>query len=141
MDPLATVTDLGNWLAEDLTDSDRAPAVLDHASSLVRIAAGVTWLDPATVPDGIAQITVRVAARFWGNPSGLKSATTGPFSGTFGDMELTAGERAEIAQIINPGSRRGIGTISTTRGPLETELIFVEVTNSAKPIEVSREPW
>ena len=141
MDPLATVADLGAWLNETLTTDARAAAVLDHASSLVRIAAGVTWLEPAVVPDGIPQLVVRVAARMWQNPSGLKSATTGPFSGTFGGMELTVSERAEIQRILNPGSLRGIGTISTTRGPIETPSIYVDVVGSDQPIEVSREPW
>lgn len=142
MDPLATVTALENWLGDDLSDSfDRAFAMLDHASALVRIAAGETWSSGA-VPDGIPQLVVRVAARMWPNPNGLRSSTTGPFSGTFAENELTPAEKSEVWAIVHPGERRGLGTISTTRGPLETESVWVNVGGSDKPIAaISREPW
>lgn len=142
MDPLATPDQLAAWLEEDLDGSyERAAAVLDHASALVRIEASETWL-VAAVPDGIPQLVVRVAARMWPNPTGLRSSTTGPFSGTFGDAELTGGEKQEVWQIMHPGQRRGLGTISTTRGPLETDTIYVDVAGQDKPMPVlSRDPW
>ena len=122
MTSLATPAQLGAWVSQSLDTDTRAAAVLDHASALIRTEAGLTW-ESGTIPDGIPQLTVRVAARFWLNPSGLQSSTTGPFSGTFGEMQLTAAEKQEIWQILNPGKRRGIGTISTTRGPIETRNV------------------
>ena len=144
MEPLATPTALGAWLGEDVDADgfyDRAIAVLDHASALVRIEAGQTW-QAETPPDGIPQLVVRVAARMWPNPSGMINTSAGPFSGTFTGAELTQSERAEIKVILNPGARRGLGTISTTRGPIDTESIYVDVVGSDKPIPaLSREPW
>lgn len=133
MDPLATVAELGVWLDEDLTGSDHAAAALDHASSLVRVAAGQTWQTTAP-PDGIGQLVVRVAARMFTNPSGVSYATAGPYSGSFAGIELTNAERSEIHQILHPGGRRGLGTISTTRGPFETPGVYVDVAGSDKPL-------
>ena len=142
MDSLATVAALGTWLNEILDDNDpRAIAVLDHASNLVRIAAGTTWLSPSPIPDGIPQLTVRVAARLWQNPTGLASTTTGPFSATFAGEELTQAERNEVRRILNPTGIRGLGTISTTRGEFpDVASIYVNVAGSDKPIQVTREP-
>lgn len=102
MEPLAQPDALAAWLGESVDDDyERAVAVLDHASTLVRVEAGVTW-EGTTAPDGIAQLVVRVGARLWLNPSGLVSSTTGPFSGTFGSAGLTDDERAEIWRIVHP---------------------------------------
>ena len=82
MTALATPAQLGAWINQTLDEADpRALAVLDAAAALIRTEANETWAT-SDVPDGIPQLCVRVAARFWLNPAGLTSSSTGPFSGS-----------------------------------------------------------
>ena len=133
--PLATADALSTWLGVDAftdTDATRADAVMNNASTAVRVEAGRNWVDGAgenlvDVPLGIAELVVRVAARAWPNPTGNKSQTTGPFSATFGDIELTAAEKAVIARILTPpGSQpSGLWVLKTTRGDFNTGTIYL----------------
>lgn len=81
LSPLVGVTDLAEWVGQDIPVSDaRAAAVLSRASALVRSEAGQAWDDPDTVPDDVKTIVVQAAARVWLNPSAAIQRTAGAFS-------------------------------------------------------------
>ncbi len=149
---LATPAALAAWLGVTITDDDRAQAVLRAASTLVRARAGENWVDAAgylaaDIPDGIPQVVVAVAARVWVNPTGASSSTTGPFSSAWPvGFALTDDEAAMVDAAMGATRVRGLGTISTTRGPVETTDVWVDVVGDAQlPAEIpshpTRGPW
>jgi hypothetical protein len=120
---LATVDDLGDLLGTTIPDGlvARAEGVLDDASAMVRAGAGQTWVDPVTglltnPPGEIVALTKRIAARLWTNPTSVTQRTAGPFSESLGTL-IDDDDRA-VLDGYRPTS--GLGTISTTRGCLET---------------------
>lgn len=144
--PLASADDLAAWLGITLTPAqhDRADVVMLHASSAVRVHARRNWIDADgeldEVPEGIPEIVVQVAARMWANPSGLDSQTTGPFSATFGTIELTDNEKDAISAALRSGTS-GLWTLATTRGTTPDTSGLVAVVGSDKPLPVFAEPW
>lgn len=147
--PLADSGALEDWLGVTFADGaeqDRADAVLAHASAAVRVYARRNWVDEEgeldEVPEGIPEIVVRVAARMLANPSGLQSRTTGPFSATFGELELTDAEKDAISATLR-STTGGVWTLATTRGLTpDTSTILVPVVGSDEPLPVSLdEPW
>lgn len=126
--PLATVEELGTKLGITIPDDlvTRAEQVLFDASSTVRAEAGQTWLDDTgsltVVPDDIITMTLRVAAKMWANPTETTQRTAGPFSESLQGL-LDDNDRTTLNR-HRPFS--GLGTISTTRGCLETPAVCDE---------------
>lgn len=128
---LATPAALAAWLGAPVDDA-RAQAVLSAASTLVRARAGENWVDAAGqleagIPDGIAQVVVLVAARAWANPTGASSSGASPFSAAWPvGFALTEAEADMVDAAMETTSFRGIGTLPTTRGDLETAPVLDE---------------
>ncbi len=136
--PLAGVDDLGTWLGAELPASStpRAVAILSAASTLVRQHTGRAWVDgdgptsDATDDpvrfDAVQQVVVLVAERVWKNPNGNTQQTTGPFGATVADWAaLGLALRDEEKEMLGgtSGGIPGLGTISFTRGDLETPAV------------------
>ena len=149
--PLAPVDALEAWLGVTLTGValDRAAAVLDAASAMVRAEAGLDWTTTTTsdddevvvtldedIPADVVSIAVRIAANMWANPSGATQQSTGPFSVTHG-AALTETDRTLLGRFRAHG---GLFTISTTRGDLETDSVYVDVVGTDEPLPVGP-PW
>jgi hypothetical protein len=102
--------------------------VADDGTSL--IYAGSTDADLLLAADLLQSVTIEAAKRRLANPDGVTSSseTTGPFSEsvTFeaDNVFLSRQEKADIDHAVTlaypSGGFTGLGTISTTRGPLET---------------------
>lgn len=148
---LATPAALAAWLGAPV-DEARAQAVLSAASTLVRARAGENWVDAAGqleagIPDGIPQVVVLVAARAWANPTGTSSTAAAPFSAAWPvGFALTEAEAEMVDAAMGSTPVRGLGTISTTRGPLETGDVWVDVEGGAPlpvgvPDHPTRGPW
>lgn len=129
---LATAEALAGWLGVEFDDdeAEQAEVVLAHASAAVRNEAGVNWVDAdgelTELPVGIAELVVRVAARWRDNPTGLRSESTGPLRAEFDGLELTEAERAAIARAMRKPTS-GLFVIETTRSDPETATVFLDV--------------
>lgn len=128
--PLASIDDLQARLPETIAESDeaRAEAVLEDASTLVRAEAGTTWVTDdeldEDIPDIIVIVTLAAARRGFLNPDGFTQETLGDHSvsyGARGAVYLTAEEKSLIAAAVG---NFALGTISTTRGDLETPAVL-----------------
>lgn len=123
----------------DCPDPQRAIHVLWAASTRVRREAGQSFVGddgnlidmPAMAADLLRSVTLEAARRRLANPEGAttRSETMGPFSTSTtvaaDNVYLTKAEKADIAEAVRlayptDGGFTGLGTISTTRGPLET---------------------
>lgn len=147
---LATFSDFAARFGTD-ADATRVQAILLDASTVVRSAAGLTWVDEdnalSGVPDEAVTVTLWVAKRAYDNPDGYVSETLDGYSyraadGTLPGVYLTKSE----AQMI----RRAVGAASTVRsqravrpGLLETANAteFVEVEGSDEPMPWAAIPW
>lgn len=119
--PLASVTSLGLRLGITLAgaDADRAAAVLDDASALIRAEAGTAWVDEAEqlsgVPAVAESIALAVAYRAYRNPDGVSQTSLGDASVSYdrgtgqAAVYLTRDERRAV--------RRAAGT--TAVGAIE----------------------
>jgi hypothetical protein len=138
--PLAVVADLDALLEVDVTDTDRAEALLASASTLVRAATGSAWVDAngdllweaATdanlklVGDALTDVTVAAAARAYRNPSGETQKSVGDVSVSYGGsaasgVYLTDDEKrmlAEAVALYRGRSAPGLWTLSTTRSEI-----------------------
>lgn len=141
--PLVSTYDLADFVGDDsIDDSKRAAAVLSMVSAYVRAAAGQTWIDPTTtlltdVPDVIAAVVLKAAARIWQNPNGATQVTKGPFSEQFAagpsvGAVLTEDEKAVCAS-FNQRSHGGLRTICVTRDDFPLDR-YVKVDEDGKPI-------
>lgn len=105
--PLATLPQLEARLGRTLTvqaDIDRANALLEDASSLVRFEAGEDWVDPDTgaltaVPDVATTITLAASVRAWFNPAQVQSEQLGAAMVRFGDVWLTGAEADRLGRL------------------------------------------
>jgi len=135
--PLAGVTELADWIGEPITadsaDGKRAAMCLRVASALVRTESGRTWADDAgqlvtPVPESAVMVTLYCASRVYDNreaqtQGGLDDAQAAwkvDESGAY----LTASEKRQLAPLRAAGRSR-IGTIETTRGPVESGAGYV----------------
>lgn len=125
---LADAQALKVWLGLSTIDLDRADAVLEAASAIVRDVAGDDYTDE--VPAKVAAITVQVAARMWENPGGLESETAGQWTGRYSREWITQAEEQTLAK-TKPTS--GLWTLSTTRGEFEVDG-YVSVAGQDKPV-------
>ncbi len=105
----------------DLDDYARAEAVLQDASALVRLEAGLTWVNVANqlaadLPDVAVAVTVAAARRAFVNPDMLASESIQDYSSTFSstspDIYLTKAERKALRRVTG---RSGLWTLATTR--------------------------
>jgi len=104
----------------EVGDLARAQAALDDASALVRVEAGITWLNAADelfeVPDVAVAVTIAAARRAFVNPDMIASESIQDYSTTFSssssDIYLTKAERLAIRRITG---RSGLWTLATTR--------------------------
>jgi hypothetical protein len=117
----------------DAADEDRAQAVLDDASALVRAdACGEDWVDDddelEEVPDVIVAIVVAVAVRAYRNPDGVRSESIGTYSVAYADSStavfLTEGERRLIRRAAGC---TGIGSISLEGEWTTNPAVYVPV--------------
>jgi hypothetical protein len=143
---LATLDDLEPLTgAIAASDVERVTKLLAMASEVVRAYAATTWLNededdvedvPAQLPDVVAAIVERATR----NPMGITQESAGPFSRSFGAdasqrLYLTAAERMVVRAAVG---RTSIGTLPTSRGPLETRAVDVlSVWGDDAPIEVT----
>lgn len=130
---------------DELTDVElaRAQAALDDSSTLVRTEAGKTWVTDdeldEDIPDVVVMVTLSVARRGLLNPDGYRQETLGDHSVTYGgpdSLYLTDAEKGLIASALG---NFALGTISTTRGNLETAPV-VDCYNLDDSVEESA-PW
>lgn len=129
--PLASVEDLEEALGVEVDNEGQANSLLRRASAIVRAFARQTWLnddetDLVDVPADIPDLVVGMVERATRNPTGVtqEQEQAGPFSRSrsFGAdasqrLYLTRSDKLVIGAVTGSA---GIGTISTTRGPLET---------------------
>ena len=132
---LATIIDLEDRLGAPVPSglAPQAYARLRDASAIVRAYAGVSWLDDngdlGDGPDGVVGVVASMVERASRNPDGVMQETAGPFNRSFG---ATAAERlymtkAERMVVRAAAGRSSIGTLSTTRGEIETADIHVGI--------------
>lgn len=136
----ATVDDLDALLDVDVTDLDRAEALIAAASTLVRAETGSAWVDAdgnlewaATtdeklnlVGDALTSVALAAAGRAYLNPKGSVSEGTGPFTIQRGQeaangVYLTDSERQTIAAAValqRGSTSPGLWTLGTTRNDL-----------------------
>lgn len=147
--PLASLTDFEVRLGRPLEgpEAARAEAALSDASEIIRAHAETNWSE-GEVPGAIQVITLAAARRVWDNPDGRTSTTEGLGAHNEGatwanpttDVYLTASEKATIDKVV--GRRSGLGTISITRGPLETAgADYLPVTYEPSGLPGKPMPW
>ncbi|MBB2956791.1 hypothetical protein [Pseudoclavibacter helvolus] len=145
--PLATVTDLAEWIGEDISeeaDAKRALRCLRAASVLVRNVTGKTWLDEAggllaNRPDDVEMVTVYCASRIYDNREALTQGSLDDHSESFKVQEagayLTATEIRTLEALTATRKHGGLGVVATTRRPAPTVSGLVP-TPDGQPI-----PW
>jgi hypothetical protein len=118
--PLATLAQFEARIARTLTDQtdiDRANALLEDASSLVRFEAGEDWVDEAgalaAVPDVATTITLSASVRAWYNPAQVQSEQLGAAMVRFGDVWLTGAEADRLRRL---GDDSTLHTVELTGG-------------------------
>jgi hypothetical protein len=113
--PLATLAQLEARIGRTLTDQadiDRANALLEDASSLVRFEAGVDWVDDmgalTAVPDVAVTITLASSVRAWYNPAQVQSEQLGAAMVRFGDVWLTGAEADRLQRLNDDGAFKSV---------------------------------
>ncbi len=119
---LTTIEQVEAVVGRFLTDIlPRVNTLIVLASALVSDEMGYA-VDPVPIPSEVTAVTTGVVARAIFNPSGATQDTTGPFSATWQGAQvgiyLTESERSRLARML--GGRRGLWTLGTTRGDVET---------------------
>jgi len=130
----ATTDDLAVALGVDAVDNeDQAQFLLDRAWAIVRAYAGhpATWLDDDGNPTDqidpdIPPVIVGMVDRATRNPTGTTQETAGPFSRSFGSDAAQRLYLTKMDKLVIRGGLglSGLGTISTTRGDLETPSVI-----------------
>lgn len=137
MELFADIADLEARLGRQLSSGelDRARAVLDDASALVREEVGYTvWMDsvtgafdPALVPGSVRAIVLRAAERAMRNPGGFSAESAGDYSyqrtGVQMGVYLTDGEIKLLRRAVK---RTGLWTQPLTRGDTYGDIVFME---------------
>lgn len=146
---LATVDDLEIRLGQTL-DADQRPQaewLLRYASALIRAYTGRDYLDDDgnlinPLPDGVPEVCVEIVFRAVTNPTGATQQSAGPYALSLGPeaaqrMFLSAQDKI----ILGPKSRRPkLWTQPTTRGDIETETVYVPVSNDGEPLPLLADP-
>ncbi len=125
--PLASPTDLGDFLDEEIAEDDpRAVSVLSIASNLVRAYVG--WAeDPEVVPSAATDVTIDVAARVWLNPAGLESDGIDDVQRRFGAKAherfyLTAANKMMLDPLRPKTRTGGLYTVSVHDGRTDSTI-------------------
>lgn len=112
--PLTSVSELERRLGgtiTDATEADRAAALIDDASALVRHAAGQVWVDAegdlTAVPDLAVTITLGAALRAWYNRADVDSQQLGVVTTRF-RVALTAAETEKLAGLFRTNSIQSV---------------------------------
>lgn len=135
--PLASFRDLVRKLGftpED-AEADRAEALLDEASELIRDVADKTWLVTGTnaldaVPRRVARICAAAAYRAFTNPEGLTQRSIGDSSKSFDRSGVNGGE----AVYLTPDEERAV--VKAAGGSS-----FVSVTLESPYSGTFTDPW
>lgn len=145
--PLASVTELADWLGEpieaDSPDAKRAGMVLDFASMLVRDHTGREWTDEAasgTLPEKVRMVALQVAARGYSNPDSWGNERLDDWGAGGRPIEelgmyLTATEKAILGN-FRPRTVSGLGVIRLSRDTEPEGLTGYVPTVDGPPI-----PW
>ena len=106
---------LGVTTDPESPDGVRLQGVLDDTSAFIR-AEGLPWADPALAPDIVKAICIAVALRGWKNPEGVRQASVGDVSVTYGAVE--GGSifllKHELRAIRKAAGRSAMGSIALT---------------------------
>lgn len=149
--PLASVTSLGLRLGITLTgaDAERAAAVLDDASALIRAEAGTDWLDEAEqlsgVPAVVEAIALAVAYRAFRNPDGVSQTSLGDASVAYdrgtgqAAVYLTRDERRAVRRAAGTTVIGAIELASPWAMPVSSYPVPVE--GGGDPIPIGPFPW
>ncbi|MFA5517428.1 MAG: hypothetical protein WDA20_14210 [Desulfuromonadales bacterium] len=149
--PLASPEALSLRLGVTLagTEADRAGAILDDASALVRSEAGRDWVDDegalTDVPAVVESVTLAVAYRAFRNPEGLAQASLGDASVSYdrGDghaaVYLTRDERKAIRRSAGTSAVGAIELASPWAMP--ADAYPVSVSGGGDPIPLGPFPW
>jgi len=121
---LATSTDL-RALIGDVDDEGRARALLDFASALIRVEAGVDWVDDEGNLDGVPDVArfvcCKMVERSLTNPDGLRSESVvgyrAEYSNASSDLYMTKQERRLVRKAAG---KLAVAAVGTTRNELET---------------------
>jgi hypothetical protein len=150
--PLAEVSDLEKRLERTFSDgaeTERAEAVLDDASELVREASGKDWVNPddpsaITAPRIVRLITLRVAERAVRNPEGFSSESAGDYSyqrnglTDSGGLYLTDQEREMLRRAAG---KNGLWTQRITRGEAWHSTVWLDDNFGIEPFPADTRPW
>lgn len=105
---LASTDDLADRLGVSLTGVEllRAEAVLNDASALIRMKAGVDWVNEAgdaleDVPALVEAIAIAAAHRAFRNPDGLAQSSVG-------DISVSYARDGEAAVYLTADERRAV---------------------------------
>ena len=111
----------------DTSNSTRVQAILSDVSGLIHFETGNVWVTDdgtlaATIPPVVKTVAIKAARRALENPEQIESERIGTgYQATYAnaspDVYLTPREQALVRRAAGISS---LGTISTTRGPLET---------------------
>lgn len=147
---LASLDDLEVRLNQTISDAGeraQAEALLRYASSLIRAYTGRDYVDDDgnlidPLPDGVAEVCVEVVFRAVTNPAGVTQDTTGPFTVSFGsDAAQRMFLSAQDKTILDARSGRPkLWTQPTTRGDIETNTVYVPVSNGGEPLPLLADP-
>ena len=126
--PLASVTELADWLGEpieaDSVDAKRAGMVLAYASVLVRDHTGRDWAEEIStdhLPEKVRMVTLQAAARGYSNPDSWGNERLDDWGAGGRPIEelgmyLTATEKAILGN-FRPRTVSGLGVIRLSRDP------------------------
>jgi hypothetical protein len=149
--PLASLEALSLRLGVTLAgaEADRAGAILDDASALVRSEAGRDWVDDEDalldVPAVIESVTLAVAYRAFRNPDGVAQSSLGDASVSYdrGDGQaavyLTRDERRSVRKAAGTSAVGAIELTSPWAMPADTYP--VGVAGGGDSIPMGPFPW
>lgn len=115
--PLANLTEFIAWEPGEVSNTERATAILAAASTLIRARTGRVWVDASgEIEAGVTEVQretarsvcLQVASRVYNNPQGNTQQTTGPFSRTVAawaaqGLTLTDDELAQLGAAPQTG--------------------------------------
>jgi hypothetical protein len=155
VDLLASIPELEARLGRtiDENEMDRALALLEDASGLVRVEVGDTvWTDPDTgltvlslVPVPVRTVALRAAERAMRNPGGYSSESSGDYSFQRNAVQgsgvyLTDNDLKILRRAVRRNS--GLWTQPVTRGDVFFDTVWLEDNYGCEliPYDVYREP-
>lgn len=140
MDPLVDTIELERRFPEAKTDEERAQALLEDASAVIRAAGNSGWTS-TSVPASVVPIVIGVVIRAWTNPAGLSDEQVGTYAVTYASSGGVYLLPDEVAAIQRGAGRTGLHTVSTTRtdpatGVPDVPSVLPCYPNGATPVDV-----